>query len=283
MKSDYQLIDCGNFEKLEKVGPYIIRRPAPGATWRPRLPHKQWIQDADATFTRNSSGNGKWSFKNRLPEEWAIQCGNIHLLIRPTGFGHLGLFAEQEMNWVKIQNEILTRKSSLNEPFRFLNLFAYTGGASLAAALAGAEVVHLDASKTSNQWARDNAKISGLDNAPIRWITEDVVKFVEKELRRGRTYHGINLDPPSFGRGEKNQLWKIEDHLTDLLDQLKQLMSPNGCFVILSSHSPGYTPISLKNLLMDVGNADSQYECEEMIITDESQRNLPSGAVCWLK
>lgn len=273
----YQLLDSGYFQKLEQIGPYKVVRQAPNAVWKPQLSKKQW-QDVDAVFTRKSTGRGDWEILNKkLPEVWPIQVQGITFNIRLTSFGHLGIFAEQETNWNKLKEII--KNSNINS-FKVLNLFAYTGGSSLACAQAGAEVVHLDASKTSNQWAKENANSSGLAESSIRYITDDVVSFVQREVRRGSKYHGIILDPPSFGRGDKKQVWKIEDHLIPLLDQLKQILESDYQFILLSSHSPGYTPISLENLLKEIMPKNSKYLSEEMLIQDTTGKNLPSGAYC---
>jgi 23S rRNA (cytosine1962-C5)-methyltransferase len=196
------------------------------------------------------------------------------MLLKFTDFGHLGLFAKQHANWQRLKE---IAKPKPGESMRVLNLFAYTGGSTLACAHAGAEVVHLDASKTTVTWARENAEASGLGGCPVRWIVDDVKKFVEREQRRGSTYHGIILDPPSYGRGPKGQIWKIEDDLTDLLTVLVSLLDPDFKFFLLSAHSQGYTPVALKNMigpLLPTGNFDAH----EMII--DGAVPLPSGASC---
>ena len=276
--NSYQLLDSGYFQKLEQIGPYKVVRQAPNAVWKPKLSKKQW-QDVDAVFTRKSSGRGDWNILNKkLPEVWPIEVQGIHFNIRLTSFGHLGIFAEQESNW-KLLKQVI--QDSQIQDFKVLNLFAYTGGSSLACAQAGADVVHLDASKTSNQWAKENANSSGLQEANVRYITDDVVSFVQREIRRGNKYHGVILDPPSFGRGDRKQVWKIEEHLIPLLDQLKQLLEDNFKFILLSSHSPGYTPISLENLLKEIMPKNSKYLSEEMLIHDTTGKSLPSGAYCF--
>jgi 23S rRNA (cytosine1962-C5)-methyltransferase len=190
----------------------------------------------------------------------------------------LGIFPEQDANWEILHNLIVKQKK--NAEFNVLNLFAYTGGSTLACASAGAKVVHLDASKTSVAWARDNAQASGLGDKPIRWIVDDVQKFVEREVRRGNKYQGIILDPPSFGRGANNEVWQIEDHLVPLLANLKQILADDFVFILLSSHSNGYTPLALQNLLLGiVNNQEGTFEVGEMIVREQdSGRVLPSGA-----
>ncbi len=278
MQYDYKLIDSGNFQKLEQVGPYRFVRPAAQAVWMPRLSDDVW-KKADASFTRFSGGDGKWAIHNRnLPKKWTIQQGPVKLVISLTDFGHLGIFPEQDANWDKLHELILERGK--NRDINVLNLFAYTGGSTLACATAGAKVVHLDASKTSVAWARENADASGAHDKPVRWIVDDVQKFVEREVRRGNKYQGIILDPPSFGRGTNNEVWQIEDHLVPLLDHLKKILAEDYLFVLLSCHSNGYTPMALQNLLLDiVSENDGSFDIREMIIAEEgSGRVLPSGA-----
>jgi 23S rRNA (cytosine1962-C5)-methyltransferase len=278
MRYDYKLIDSGDFQKLEQVGPYRIVRPAAQAVWKPRLDSEQW-KSADATFHRFSGGDGKWTIRNpSLPKKWNIEQGPVKLVISLTDFGHLGIFPEQDANWEILHNLIVKQKK--DSEFNVLNLFAYTGGSTLACAAAGAKVVHLDASKTSVAWARDNAQASGLGDKPIRWIVDDVQKFVEREVRRGSKYRGIILDPPSFGRGANNEVWQIEDHLVPLLANLKQILADDFLFILLSSHSNGYTPLALQNLLLGiVNNQEGTFEVGEMIVREQdSGRVLPSGA-----
>jgi len=274
----YKLIDSGDFRKLEQVGPFRIVRPAAGAVWRPVLQASAW--KADAEFTRNAGGDGQWSVANpKVRTGWQIEACGARLLIKITDFGHLGIFPEQHANWERL-GEVAAAKP--DEEIRVLNLFAYTGGSTLASAKAGAQVVHVDASKTTVTWARENAVASGLGEAKIRWIIEDVSKFVEREERRGTTYHGIILDPPSYGRGPKGQLWQIETELPALLARLKTLLDPDFRFVLLSAHSQGYTPIALENLLRDIIPHDvkGSYDAGEMMIASDT-RPLPSGASCW--
>ena len=201
-------------------------------------------------------------------------------MIKLTDFGHLGIFAEQRANWLKLAG--ITAKTGSAREFRILNLFGYTGGSTLATAAAGAHVTHVDASKTSNAWARDNAEIRGLADKPIRWLTEDVKKFIDREIRRGSCYHGIILDPPSYGRGNKNEVWKIETDLPPLLEKLASLLADDFAFVLLSAHSNGYTPLALENLVQDmVREARGHYEAAEMVIEEVGTgRKLPSGASC---
>ncbi len=280
MRYDYRLIDSGNFQKLEQVGPYRFVRPAAQAVWTPRLDDATWAK-VDASFSRFSGGDGKWTIHNKsLPKKWIIEQGPVKLVISLTDFGHLGIFPEQDANWDKLHQLIKDRGAGRD--IQVLNLFAYTGGSTLACATAGAKVVHLDASKTSVNWGRENAEASGVGDAPVRWIVDDVQKFVEREVRRGNKYHGIILDPPSYGRGTNNEVWQIEQHMVPLLDKLKMILADDALFVLLSSHSNGYTPIALKNLLLGIVNESSgSFDPHEMLIHEQdSGRALPSGASC---
>lgn len=272
-KNAYELIDSGDFQKLEQIGPYRFVRPSPQAVWRPLLPKKDW-ENFNARYTRFAGGDGKWSFGSSRPDKnWVIAFDQLKLELARTDFGHLGVFVEQQKNWQRL--------GRICQPgLKILNLFAYTGASTIACALSGAEVVHVDASKTSVSWARRNADLNGLTDHPIRWMVEDVRKFVGREVRRGNRYDGIILDPPTFGRGTKNEVWKIEEHLPDLLDDLAKLLTEDYCFVLLSSHSPGYTPAAMKNnLLSMVQSSQGSFIEEEMLVAEKnSGRFLPSGA-----
>lgn len=274
IETGYQLLDSGRESKLERVGPYLLVRPSPQAVWSPDLPEKEW-SNADAIYIRSSTGGGSWDFRKRLPERWEIEYRGLKFIIKPTGFGHMGIFPEHGDSWDWIEERI----EEAGRPVNVLNMFAYTGGATLAAARAGANSCHLDASKGVVDWARENAVLSGLSDRPIRWIVDDVVKFVQKEIRRGKTYDAIILDPPSFGRGAKGEVWKIEDDLLRLLYDCKQILSENPLFILLSCHSPGFTPLVLQNLLAEMMKSRSgTLSCGEMVIREETGRLLPSGA-----
>lgn len=279
----YQLLDSGGFRKLEQVGPFRFVRPSPQAVWSPRRSDAEWKQ-ADAEFVRFSGGQGEWRVRNKkLPEHWDIIVAGIPFVMRLTDFGHLGIFPEQAPNWVTIQ-EIVGQHVRSGTDFNVLNLFAYTGGSTLAAALAGAKCAHVDASKTSVAWGRENAERTGKE-LPVRWLVEDVRKFVAREARRGSKYQGVILDPPSFGRGAKGEVWKIEEHMVELLAEIRQILADDYRFVLLSSHSDGYTPVALRNLLSDMvgGAKDVRYEFGEMLVAEESGRELPSGSYCFLR
>lgn len=291
----YRLIDSGDFEKLEQVGPYLLVRPSPQAVWGKNPAYKKDWQKWHAKFERHSGGGGAWQYGKglkKLPKEWQIAIGGLKFILQGTDFGHLGIFAEQQDNWQRFPDLILEAKKHHGDvPIKVLNLFAYTGGSSLACAKAGAEVAHVDASKTTVAWARRNGELNGSPDAPlkIRWLVDDAKKFVQKEINRGNRYHGIILDPPSFGRGNKGEVWKIEEDMLPLMAGLKQLMTDGFGFISLSSHSTGYTPAALTNILtaMFKPSANVQYLAEEMVIRHQpdsrlspSHRGLPSGATC---
>ncbi len=276
---EYQLLDSGNFQKLEQVGPYRLVRPALNAFWLPSLAPAEW-QRADGVFTRSSDGGGSWRWHLSPPESWNIILDAMTLLVKPTGFGHLGFFAEQHETWNWLRAIIPTLQNEVS----ILNLFGYSGVGSLAMAEAGARVTHLDAAAGMTEWGRQILKLNPQVPDNIRWIVDDVRKFVEREVRRQRQYNGIVLDPPTFGRGNKGQVWKIEQHLVPLLEKCSSLLDNNRThFVVLSCHSPGFSPLVLQRLVEQVFDGG---ECEsgEMIINETSGRQLPAGSyVRWLK
>lgn len=277
--SDYRLLDAGHGMKLEQVGPYRLTRPAPQALWQPTLPAAVWETSA-ATYHRHSTGGGAWTYRHALPASWTIAHGGLTLQVKLTDFGHLGFFAEHAPHWHGVQQAI----RAAGRPITLLNAFAYTGGMSLAAAAAGAQVVHLDAAAGIVAWARDNAALSGLTQAPIRWVVEDVSKFLGREARRGHTYDAIILDPPSFGRGSKGEVWKLERDLPALLALCRQVLSPTPLCVLLSAHTPGITPLVLQRLLAEMlGPRPGQLSSMEMNLPyADGQCLLPSGALaCW--
>lgn len=269
---DYKLLDAGDFYKLEKVGDFIFHRPSPAAVWpASKLPEYKMV---DVKYNRFENGKGNWVKNNKkVPESFTIKILGFTVEMQLTSFGHLGLFFEQLVNW-----ERLVKHVSAGD--KVLNLFAYTGMSSLAAASRDADVVHLDASKTSVAWAKKNAELSGLADKKIRWIVDDVRKFVEREVRRGNTYDWIILDPPSFGRGSNNESWIIEKDIVPLLENLSKLKSKNFKGILLSSHSPGYTGVSLDNLLLYAGFNEKFKISEDMTIANKSFP-LPSGFGCW--
>ena len=280
-RNTYTLLDSGNFRKLEQVGPYTLDRPALQAIWRFTQSPEVW-QQADAVYQRGKSGGGRWIFRQRLPHSWTIEHFGLTMKIQLTDFGHLGLFAEQGPNWAWIREQINRANRQLN----ILNTFAYSGGSSLAAASAGARVVHVDASRGMVNWGKENAQVSGLADKPIRWLVDDVPKFINREIRRGNRYDGIILDPPSFGRGPKGEVWKFEDDLPQLLDACRQLLSDDPRFILFSAHTPGFSPLALENLLADMmRDHKGRLNSAEMVIAhQESERQLPSGLMArWEK
>jgi len=273
LMSKYQLIDSGDRKKLEQVGDYVLIRPALNAAWRPRLTEREW-ERADGVFERDSSGGGRWTWRNGgVPSAWTAEWGGFKLLVKPTNFGHLGFFAEQYQTWDWLRQTV----KGLSGPVKTLNLFAYSGIASMAMAEAGAEVTHLDAAKGMNDWGKENQKLNPQVPDRIRWIADDVFKFVAREQRRGNKYQGIVLDPPSFGRGPKGELWKIEDSAIPLLESCKTLLdATRPHFVALSCHSPGFSPIVLERLLECVFGAGTA-ESGEMTVPDRDGKLLPAG------
>ena len=269
MREDYELLDSGHGRKLERFGEYILDRPCAQAVWTPLRPKSFW-EKADAFFLRREK-ESRWIFRRKLPREWCCTLEDIRLLVGPTDFGHMGLFPEHALGWRWMCDAVA--RSGRARP-SILNLFAYSGGATLALARCGCEVCHLDASKKTVELARRNAAENHLEDAPIRWIIDDVQKFLQRELRRGRKYDGILLDPPSFGRGTNQEIFKIDDALSSLLGTCAQLLSEAPLFLFLSCHTPGYTPIVLKHLLRQM--RQGQVESGEMVIP--AQNELPSGS-----
>lgn len=241
--TDYTILDCGEGEKVERWGPHTLIRPDPQAIW-PRSSHSSAWKQADAIYHRSNAGGGHWEIK-KLPAQWIIQYRQLAFQLKPMSFKHTGLFPEQAANWDFIDNTI----RSAGRPIRVLNLFAYTGGATLAAAAAGASVCHVDASKGMVNWARENAACSGLSDKPIRWIVDDCKKFVEREIRRGHVYDAIIMDPPSFGRGPNGETWKIENDIAAFVSLTLQLLSSTPLFVLISSYSAGLAPSVMAYLL----------------------------------
>ena len=277
---DYQLLDTGDFKKLERFGPHVFVRPAPQVIWPPALPANEWKQ-ADGEFRHykgKSTGGGKWTFKNPVPEEgWPLKFRNLIFTVKPTPFGHMGLFPEQAPNWDWIADRI--KGLNGNKP-NVLNVFGYTGACTLVAAEAGASVTHLDASKASVTWARQNLEGSGLADRPVRWIVDDAVKFLKREHRRGKVYDGLILDPPSYGRGPKGETWKIEDQMAELLSLCKNVLSDSPHFIVLTTHSPGVSALTLKNMMIKfLVDADAgTFQAGDMSIHDTgSGLHMPNG------
>ncbi|MFN7562300.1 MAG: class I SAM-dependent methyltransferase [Prosthecobacter sp.] len=278
--SDYALLDSGGFQKLERFGPVVLSRPCAQAVWHPALPKHEW-QQATATFFRD--GGNQWRGRDRLPESWAINVDGTRFQLSSTDFGHLGIFPEQRDQWRRIREVCTAYQTQHHRAPRVLNLFAYSGGSTLAAAHAGAEVCHVDASKGMVEWARQNAALNQLQDRPVRWIVDDVSKFLERELRRERRYDLIILDPPSYGRGAKGEVFKIENDLPKLLALLAKLTSDDPLGVLLSCHTPELTPISLHHLLLQAfGARGGHFEQGEMQLRGaENVLPVPSGSFCW--
>ncbi|MDE3045415.1 MAG: class I SAM-dependent methyltransferase [Verrucomicrobiota bacterium] len=258
----YQLIDSGEGLKLERFGEYTLIRPCPQALWQ-KLHPAQW-KEADATFSRE----GGWKESRKLPREWRAEIGGITLKIAPTEFGHLGAFPEHASLWQELCSQ--AKGTSI------LNLFAYSGGATLALAKAGARLCHLDASKGMVDWARENAALNQLEKAPIRWIVDDALKFLKREVRRDVRYDGILLDPPTFGRGSKGEVFKIERDLILLLDLCRSVLSKQPRFVFLSCHTPGVTPLALQHLTNQMFKG-ARVETGEMMLASPGALSIPSG------
>lgn len=266
----YDLIDSGDGRKLERFGRFVIDRPCSQAVWKPKLSPEEW-KLADAFFTRE--GQSQWK-KGLLPNDWIVKIADVLFKISPTDFGHLGIFPEQLPFWLWMQKKL----EQQTKPLEVLNLFAYSGGATLACAKAGAKVCHVDASKTTVAWARENASLNHLDHG-IRWIIDDALKFLKRELKRGHTYDVIILDPPSYGRGAKGEVFKIEDHIQPLLELCRSLLSPKPLFLLFSCHTPGFTPLTMHNLLSQALNGlGGVIDMGEMALQGESSvLPVPSG------
>ncbi|MBE5924742.1 MAG: SAM-dependent methyltransferase [Lachnospiraceae bacterium] len=240
---DYEVIDTSGGEKLERWGKYILLRPDPQVLWNTEKKNRAW-KKLNAHYHRSAKGGGNWEFFD-LPEQWSINYGELTFNLKPFSFKHTGLFPEQAANWDWFGKLI----KEANRPIKVLNLFAYTGGATCAAAKAGAAVTHVDASKGMVTWAKENAASSGLSDAPIRWIVDDCVKFVEREIRRGNHYDAIIMDPPSYGRGPKGEIWKIEEKIHPFIALCEQLLSDNPLFFLVNSYTTGLAPAVLTYMI----------------------------------
>ena len=272
---DYELIDCGRGEKLERWGDQLLVRPDPQAIWNTPRTHRGWKQNA-GRYARSSTGGGQWQNKS-MPERWTVSYGSLTFNIKPMNFKHTGLFPEQAANWDFAQEQI--RRAG--RPVSVLNLFAYTGGATVACAKAGASVCHVDAAKGMVAWARENARLSGLEDAPIRWIVDDCGKFVEREIRRGKTYDAIIMDPPSYGRGPGGEVWKLEDNLYDFVKLCAGVLSERPLFVLINSYTTGLAPSVLGYLLHLLVGAKYGGKCtwdELGLPVTETGLALPCGA-----
>ncbi len=278
-QKDYELIDSGNGEKLERYGSFVMSRPDPEALWKKNLDKKEWSK-ASLLFERsgnktNLRAQSRWIIKNGVSKDWKINFGNFNFTIKPTSFKHIGIFPEQLLNWEWMEN--LIKKQ--NRKIKVLNLFAYTGGATLACASSGAEVCHVDSSKQAVTWARENAELNGFKDAPIRWLIEDVVTFLKREIKRGNKYDCIIMDPPSFGHGPKDELWKIEENFLELMDLCDNVLSDDPLFVLINGYTAGYSSIVYENNLKEIQNKfGGKIEGGELAIKESnSDRLLPCG------
>ncbi len=274
---DYEVLDTSGGEKLERWGRYFLVRPDPQVIWTTEKTDPHWKQ-FDARYARSSSGGGRWQ-NLRLPEHWQVRYGELTFQIKPMNFKHTGIFPEQAENWDFMMRTI----RAADRPVRVLNLFAYTGGATLACAAAGAEVCHVDAARGMVAWAKENAKASGLDGRPIRWIVDDCAKFVEREIRRGRTYDAVIMDPPSYGRGPSGEVWKLEENLFPFVQLVSRVLSERPLFFIINSYTTGLAPSVLTYLTETVissrygGRAVSD---ELGLPVTSTGLALPCGATC---
>ena len=278
---DYELIDATGGSRLERWGDALLVRPDPQVVWRNERTSPLWAK-ADAVYHRSDKGGGQWEYRRRLPEKWQIGWQGLRLVVSPTGFKHTGVFPEQAVNWAFYQKAI----AAAGRPIRVLNLFGYTGGATLACAAAGASVCHVDASKGMVAWARENAAESRLADKPIRWIVDDCAKFVAREARRGSRYDAIIMDPPSYGRGPGGEVWKLENCIYDLIEQCTQVLSGEPLFVAVNSYTTGLSPAVmeyiLKTLLCPVYGGETS--CDEIGLPVSSTGGVvPCGATAfWL-
>ena len=265
---DYELIDCGDFEKLERFGKYMTIRPEPQAVWDKSLPEKEWLKRAHVKFIPRSSSSGEWKKFKDMPDRWNMSYKNLNFRLALTSFKHVGIFPEQAVNWDYIDESISLMKTSAP---KVLNLFAYTGGASLAAKAAGADITHLDSIKQVVSWARENMELSGL--ADIRWIVEDALTFVKREVKRGKKYNGIILDPPAYGHGTEGQKWKLEEMINEMMKLVLQLLDEKEHFLILNTYSLGFSSLIIENLLTGIHGL----ETGELFLQATSGCKLPLG------
>lgn len=278
---DYELVDCGGFEKLERFGRYVTVRPEPQAIWHKSLPEEEWERMASAVFRRdaNSEERGRWLLGAGMPEQWRIgyryRGMSLRMRLGLTSFKHVGVFPEQAENWNFIYDSVAELKARLGREPRVLNLFAYTGGASLAARSAGAEVTHVESVRQVVTWARENMEASGLDG--IRWVVEDAMKFVRREVRRGRSYDGIILDPPAYGRGPEGEKWVLGQDIGPMLECCTRLLSATDGFLVLNLYSMGFSALLAKSIVGQLFPVPSAEEFGELFFYDRAEKMLPLG------
>ncbi len=271
---DYEVLDTGDGEKLERWNDIVLRRPDPQAIWPKQRP-EIWRR-ADAHYSRSAKGGGEWTFFKELPERWTVRYRDLQFYVRPTGFKHTGLFPEQAVNWDWMAGLI----RAAGRPVRVLNLFGYTGGATLACASAGAKVTHVDAAKGMVQWAGENRRLAGIDETRVRWIVDDALKFVAREARRGNVYEGILMDPPSYGRGPGGEVWKLENELYGLVEACERVLAKDALFMLINSYTTGLQPAVLNNMLsMTVGKSRAGcVTADEIVLPVTAGGVLPCGA-----
>ena len=278
---DYEVLDCGSGEKLERWGDVYLRRPDPQAIWPARDP--QLWRKAQAHYHRSEKGGGNWEFFDRLPERWEVNynCNGdaLKFYVRPTGFKHTGLFPEQAANW-DWMNKLVKQRKAEGRDVKVLNLFAYTGGATMACAAAGAQVCHCDAAKGMVQWARENRELSRLPEESTRWIVDDALKFVQREARRGHFYDGILMDPPSYGRGPGGEVWKLENELFGLVESCEKVLAKDALFMLINSYTTGLQPAVLNNMLTMTAakNRGGKVTADEIVLPVTCGGVLPCGA-----
>ena len=292
---DYELLDTGDFEKLERFGRFVTRRPEPQAIWRRSLSEEEWRRRADASFRRDlrNDERGEWQLDPKMPDRWSVSYAyrgmKLRMRLALTSFKHVGIFPEQAANWNFIYDNVQRLGGVAADPAvrnvplagavaaapRVLNLFAYTGGATLAARAAGAEVTHVDSVRPVVTWARENMELSGLDG--VRWIVEDALKFVRREVRRGNRYAGIILDPPAYGRGANGEKWVLEENIGEMLDCCAQLLEPRGAFLVLNLYSMGLSSTLARTAVRQAFGAPEEEQWGELCFTDRAGKELPLG------
>ena len=269
--STYSLLDSGDCKKLEQVGPYKIVRYAPTAAYKVSSP-ELWA-NPDAVYVKNDKGGGAWDYNKRIPETFTIELAGFTVQVKLTPFGHLGIFPEQAANW-----SLIEEFPSGGRVLEVLNLFAYSGLSTMACMRKGYGVCHVDSSKGMVEWASENVRLSGLEGGRVRWIVDDVMKFVNREVKRGKTYEGFILDPPSFGRGAKGEVWKIEDDLPLLMEAVMALCAGKPSFVILTCYTLGFSPLNLERILRTYISAKGRFEPSELVVPEANGRAHPRGA-----
>ena len=280
---DYELIDSGDFEKLERFGRYVVRRPEPQAIWRRSLSEEEWRRLADASFLRDgrSEERGEWRLRSGMPSRWTVDYAyegmRLRMRLGLTSFKHVGLFPEQAANWNFIYDNCVRMRAEGRTP-KVLNLFAYTGGATLAARAAGADTTHVDSVKQVVTWARENMEQSGLEG--VRWIVEDALKFVQREVRRGNRYNGIILDPPAYGRGANGEKWILEDNIGEMLECCARLLEPRGAFLVLNLYSMGLSATLASTAVRQAFGTPFEEQFGELCFDDRAGKRLPLGTYC---